>query len=261
MPFQRNDILLAFKHIALSDQLNGTEKQFAAFLIDSYNRKTSRCDPSEETAAFLLGVSVRTIIRAGNRLTQLKLFLRRKHAGHNHCNSYEPNWQLFRENEDRYKSRRREHANRFARQKLSRLECQPCHLNTANTGIQTSLNNNIQSTYPTFAAAAHEAKPGTKTKEKRLSNGAPMPIASDRNFRYRDPMPLEAANISAERRWNNALIDQFGTGPVYAVIIEEMDVALQDAATKAELKQRGAGITCILQQIAYRGVRLEKYKG
>jgi hypothetical protein len=66
MSFQPNDNLLAFKHIGLSEQLNGTEKQFAAFLIDSYNRKTGRCDPSEETAAFLLSKSQRSIIRAGN---------------------------------------------------------------------------------------------------------------------------------------------------------------------------------------------------
>jgi hypothetical protein len=55
MLIQFNDILFALiKHIALSDQLNGTEKQLAAFLVDSYNRKTGRCDPSEETAAFIL---------------------------------------------------------------------------------------------------------------------------------------------------------------------------------------------------------------
>src|ERR1700704_6921718 len=74
MPPQPNDILLAFKHIALSDQLNGAEKQFAAFLVDSYNRRTGRCDPSEETAAHLLRKHKRTIIRAGNRLCSLKFF-------------------------------------------------------------------------------------------------------------------------------------------------------------------------------------------
>jgi hypothetical protein len=65
MSFEPKDILLALKHIALSQELNGTEKQFAAFLVDSYNRRTGRCDPSEETAAHLLGVSTRTIVRAG----------------------------------------------------------------------------------------------------------------------------------------------------------------------------------------------------
>jgi len=258
MVIQPNDILLAFKHIALSDELNGTEKQFAAFLIDSYNRKTGRCDPSEETAAFLLRMSQRTIIRAGNRLAQLKLFVRRKHAGHNHCNSYQPNWQFFRDSEDRYKSRRSEHAKRFTRQKLSPSECQPCHLHTANTVIQTSPINNIQSTYPN-AAAVDRIGPAAKTEKERLTSEAKMHIALDRKLRYLGPpRRQEAAETSAERRWNNALIDRFGTGPIYAVIVEEMDVAMQEAATKAELKQRGEGIVCILKQIADRGIRLQQ---
>jgi hypothetical protein len=90
-----------------------------------------------------------------------------------------------------------------------------------------------------------------------LGNEARRSTAFDGKLRYLGiASPHEAAEISAERRWNNALINRFGTGPVYAVIIEEMDDALQDAATKAELKQRGAGIVCILQQMAYRGILL-----
>jgi hypothetical protein len=61
MPLQKNDIILAFKVIALSDKLNGTEKQVAAALIDSYNRKTGRCDPSEGTLAVWIGKSKRTV--------------------------------------------------------------------------------------------------------------------------------------------------------------------------------------------------------
>jgi hypothetical protein len=259
MPFEPKDILLALKHIALSEQLNGAEKQFAAFLVDSFNRKTGRCDPSEETAAFLLGKSSRTIVRAGNRLAQLKLFVRRKHAGHNHCNSYLPNWQLFRENEDRYKTGRREHANRFNRQKLSPSECQPRHLHTDNTVIQTSPSNNIPSTYPIVAAAIDCSSQQIAEAEKRLLiNKARTPIGA------RDPFSpylnlrssRQAADSAAERSWHNALIDRFGTGPIYAVIVEEMDAALQDVATKAELKRRGAGIISILEEMVRRGIRL-----
>src|SRR5260370_21518931 len=125
MPTQPNDILLAFKHIALSDQLNGTEKQFAAYLIDSYNRKTGRCDPSEETAAYILRKHKRTIIRAGNRLASLKLFSKRRHAGNNHCNHYQPNCEMLRERDTAYKQRRREHAKRFQRPQFSPSQPQP----------------------------------------------------------------------------------------------------------------------------------------
>src|SRR5467141_3564673 len=127
MPIQPNDILLAFKHISFSNQLKATEKQFAAFVIDSYNRKTGRCDPSEETAAYILRMHKRTIIRAGNRLASLKLFSKRRHAGNNHCNHYQPNWEMFREFERAYKQRRSEYARRFEHPTLSPSECQPRH--------------------------------------------------------------------------------------------------------------------------------------
>ncbi|MEY9136486.1 hypothetical protein ACVMII_005381 [Bradyrhizobium diazoefficiens] len=42
--------MLAFKHIAMSELLNGTEKQFAVFLIDSFNRKTGRSHPEVQHA-------------------------------------------------------------------------------------------------------------------------------------------------------------------------------------------------------------------
>jgi hypothetical protein len=252
------DILLAFKAVALSEHLNGTEKQFAAFLIDSFNRVTGRCDPSEETAAFLLGKSPRTIVRAGNRLVELKLFVRRKHAGHNHCNSYLPNWQFFRESEDRYKIRRKEHASRFARQKMSHSECQPSHLDTDNPVTQTSPKNNIQLTYPAAVAVADANRQPAEREKGRLSNMAKFTTAFDKKLRYLGPSSSrDAAESSAERRWNNALFDRFGTGPAYAVIVEALDVALQEAATCAELKRRGAGITCILETLTGRGIQWE----
>ena len=256
MPFEPKDILLALKHIALSEQLNGAEKQFAAFLVDSFNRKTGRCDPSEETAAFLLGKSSRTIVRAGNRLAQLKLFVRRKHAGHNHCNSYQPNWPLFRECEDRYKLRRKEHANRFNRQKLSPSECQPRHLQTDNTVIQTSPSNNIPSTYPIVAAATEFAnvrraaseEGGLRSKERDFNGGIVRPLLPG------PPSSRQAAEIAAERRWNKELLDHFIATPYFATIVEQLDAKLQGAATDAEMGRRGAGLACILRELARRGL-------
>lgn len=257
MVIQPNDILLAFKHIGLSDALNGTEKQFGAFLIDSFNRKTGRCDPSEETAAFLLRKSSRTIIRAGNRLVELKLFVRRKHAGHNHCNSYLPNWQLFREAEDRYKLRRRERAARFARPNVSPSECQPCHLTAANSVTQTSPKNNIQSTYPDVAAAAQFAnvrraaskEGGLRNKERDFDSGIV------RSWLPGPPSSRQAAEIAAERRWNKELLDHFIAKPYFATIVEQLDAKLQGAATDAEMGRRGAGLACILQELARRGLK------
>jgi hypothetical protein len=259
MLIQPNDILLAFKHIALSEQLNGTQKQFAAFLVDSYNRKTGRCDPSEETAAFLLKKSPRTIVRAGNRLVLLKLFFRHRYAGHNHCNSYQPNWTIFRKSEEEYKIRRKERANRFKRAKLSDPECQFRHPNSGSTVTltvpttshkpvtQNSPSNHIQSTYP---PAANGTRQSPERETSWLSKEATV-VASLSG----SPPSLEVAKISAQRRWNSDLLDRFRLTLAYAVILEELDASLQDAATSAELRRRGAGIACILGELDRRGVR------
>jgi hypothetical protein len=255
MPIQPNDILLAFKHIALSDQLNGTEKQFAAFLIDSYNRKTGRCDPSEETAAYILRKHKRTIIRAGNRLASLKLFSKRRHAGNNHCNHYQPNWEMFRERESAYKERRSEYAKRFERPKLSPSECQPCHSGDDNPVTQTSSNNNIPLTSPHRPSnqqrgSGDRAGPGN---ERKVGPGSWFSNPGAQGLRP-SCSSQQAAEAAAMRRWNGDLLDRFRSTPVYAVIVDALDQELQNAATEAELKRRGAGVDHILRELALRNV-------
>jgi hypothetical protein len=119
MPFQKNDILLALKVIALSDKLNGTEKQVAAALVDSYNRRTGRCDPSLETLSVWLGKSRRTVIRAVDRLVKLKFLRKIRHGGNKHCNFYAPQWEFYRSIEQSYRQRRKQYANRFGVQEVS----------------------------------------------------------------------------------------------------------------------------------------------
>ncbi|MCA1542433.1 hypothetical protein I6F18_20960 [Bradyrhizobium sp. NBAIM32] len=274
MPFQPNDILLAFKHIAMSELLNGTEKQFAVFLIDSFNRKTGRCDPSEQTAAHILKCSTRTIIRAGNRLVEAQLFRKRKHAGNRHCNSYEPNWEAFREFERRYKLRRKEWAARFERPNVSPSQCQPCHSQTDSLGsstcqsrhsqpdndvIQTSSINSIEGMEPTNhitstlrTDARNEHLP--RWNRSKLSDEG---SASDASFRYsgqRTSSAAAAAEGSATRRWNNDLLHEFRSTPTLAVIVDAMDLPMQEAATAAEMKQRGGGMAYIIEELVARGV-------
>jgi hypothetical protein len=250
MLIQPNDILLAFKAIALSERINGAEKQFAAFLIDSFNRKTGRCDPSEETAAFILGKSKRTIVRAGNRLIRAGFFQRRRHAGHNHCNSYLPNWELFRKLESKYKDRRKQRAKRFAQPKLSPPERQPCHFQGARPVTQTSPTNNIPSTYLDVPSDLRRAALSSESKIATPSIPKNQP-AHHASF---SPSSREAAEAAAVRRWNQALLDQFLGEPIYLTIVDTLDSELQAAATEAEMKRRGEGIACILRGLMLRKV-------
>jgi hypothetical protein len=255
MPPQPNDILLAFKHIALSDQLNGTEKQFATFLVDSYNRRTGRCDPSEETAAHILRKHKRTIIRAGNRLSSLKLFSKRRHGGNNHCNHYQPNWGMFRELERAYKERRSEYARRFEHPTLSPSECQPRHSRDDNPVTQTSSNNNIPLTSPHLPSNQQRGSGdrGGLGNERKAGSGSRSSNPGAQGFKP-SWSSQKAADAAALRRWNGDLLDRFRSTPVYAVIVEAVDQELQDAATAAELKRRGAGVDHILRELALRNV-------
>jgi hypothetical protein len=268
MPFQPNDILLAFKHIAFSKVLNGTEKQFAAFLVDSYNRKTGRCDPSEETAAHILGKSTRTIIRAGHRLVAVKFFRKRKHAGNNHCNSYEPNWEAFRELEGAYKLRRKQWSDRFAPPALSSSECQPCHSvsdsqvsskcqvghpSSDNVVTQTSSINSIEQTCPSNSIPSTLL---SRSPNQRLGFGNRSRLGNEES----DHAQLErmnssrAAEAAASRRWNRDLLDRFPIMPTYGAIVEAIDLPMQNAATAAEMRGRGGGLSYIVSELSRRGV-------
>jgi hypothetical protein len=275
MPFQPNDILLAFKHIAISDALNATEKQFAAFLVDSYNRRTRRCDPSEETAAHLLGKSTRSIIRAGHRLVASKLFRKRRHGGNHHCNSYEPNWEIFRELERVYKQRRKQWAGRFERPALSASVCQPCHpendghvtpkcqsshLPCDNPVTQTSSNNHIEPTCPNnnipSTLAEVIANPHLPLGSQRsLSNEERCQDASNRSRGLeRINTARAAAEAAAVRRWSSDLLHHFRSSPTFGVIVEAIDLPMQEAATAAESKRRGGGLAYIVQELVLRGI-------
>lgn len=274
MPFQPKDNLLAFKHISMSDLLNGAEKQFAGFLIDSYNRKTGRCDPSEETAAHILQVSTRTIVRAGNGLVARKFFFKRKHGGNHHCNSYEPNWEMFRALEERYNQRRKRWSERFHRPTVSPSLCQPCHSqddspatakcqpghpDSDNSVTQTSSSNHIESTCAsniiTSTLSQGVSKRHVAGRDRvRFASKEVDRDAANRNY----GLERAAAEAAAERRWNNDLLLHFRLAPsTYAAIVEAIGPRLQVEATAAELRQKGSGLAQIVSELSARGMLKE----
>jgi Helix-turn-helix domain len=251
MPFQKNDILLAFKVIGLSDQLNGTEKQVGAALIDSYNRQTGRCDPSLETMSVWLGKSRRTIIRAIDRIVRLKFFRKVRHGGNNHCNSYAPQWEFFRAVECSYRQRRQEYSNRFARQDMSPSPGQPCHPSSDNVGTQTCPNNTNPQTYKRCPSNLEHS--GLKREELGNKGIAHVRARAHPIFLH-SPSSREAARNSAERRWNKDLLGRFRHTPLYATILEALEDDLQAAATQAEMQRVGAGSLYILQELIKRKI-------
>jgi hypothetical protein len=94
--FAKNDILFAHMALGLEPGLSSAAKRVGAALLEHFNRKTARCDPSVERLARLLGVDERTIRRATNDLVAKGLFKKSSHGGRHNTAAYSPNWSCFR---------------------------------------------------------------------------------------------------------------------------------------------------------------------
>lgn len=92
-----NSVLIAHKAIGLASGFSGETRRVATAILDHFNHKTGRCDPSNERIAGLLGISMRMVRKATKELceTAKPLFVKRSHGGHSHCASYEPQWETF----------------------------------------------------------------------------------------------------------------------------------------------------------------------
>ena len=137
---RKGDLTIAFKAIGLSDLPDG-HKRVAAALLDHFNRKTGRCDPSMETMALLLRLSRRSVVRALNRLVREGFFDRDRHGGNFYCNQYYPVWKKFREAEAKWAGLRELHRSRFDRTKVSLPPCHSGHVDGDSDGTQTFPNN------------------------------------------------------------------------------------------------------------------------
>ena len=258
---QRLDTLLAFKAISLSE-LTGTDKQVAAAIIDSFNRRTQQCDPSFDRIAHLVCKSRRTIIRAVQRLERMRFIIKVRHGGHFHRNSYEPNWAHFRQLEAQWKARR---ATRHWMTDVSpSMVPTPCHGGGDKTDTQTILTNHSKATCPPSPPGTdrnlREAE-GRKwhPKEERSSpspeSGRTLRCRSIKGAVFNDAK--FAARSSAERRWNSALLKRLiDTPDLYARAVEAIDVELQNAATEAEMKRTGGGLSHIIEQLVRQGLKL-----
>jgi DNA-binding transcriptional MocR family regulator len=251
------DTLIAHKAINLIPELSGGDKRVAGAIIDHFNRRTEQCDPSNERLARLLGISRRTVIRSTSRLEKRGLIRKRRHGGNLNRNSYEPVWPLFRELEAAWNVRFREKRLNAKATEVSPSPCQHGHLTSDSPVTQTLLSNPLKETYPGGASAAKlrpksqptDRKGWPKKDEEQLRGSISSPT-------FGKGGPVKGARTAAERRWNAALHERFALTPtLYAEIIEAIDRELQEAATEAEIRSRGAGLAYIIEQLRHRGMR------
>lgn len=87
--------LAAHLAISLHPDLSGSDKRVASAIIEHFNRKTGRCDPSIGRLAKLLGLPDKTIRRATAKLHGLGLIVKASHGGRSGTAAYAPQWDRF----------------------------------------------------------------------------------------------------------------------------------------------------------------------
>ena len=93
----KGDVAIAYKAINLAPRLSNCERRVAGAIVDHFNRRNGRCDPSVQRLSKLLGMNRATVLRATAKLTSIGcgMFSKRSHGGHSNCASYQPNWNRF----------------------------------------------------------------------------------------------------------------------------------------------------------------------
>jgi hypothetical protein len=244
--------LIAHKAINLATDLSNSEKRVAGAIIDHFNRRTGQCDPSLDRIAGLIGMSRRTVIRAISRLVKFGYFRRVRHGGHFHRNSYEPVWSRFSRVEAEWNARRNVRRVKFAASKVSPCSGQSGHLPGDTAVSQTLLNNPTKKTLD--EGMQRNVHQHIAQNEQRGSAGKAHHI---KYFSERLAPPITrsatAALDAAERRWNEELFDRYGDQPfIYGQIAEAIDLRLSAETTEAEMRQRGSGLSYLMNQLLAR---------
>jgi DNA-binding MarR family transcriptional regulator len=248
-----SDTFIAHKALNLSEDLSGTEKRVGAAIIDHFNRKTGQCDPSLDSIAKLLGVSRRTVIRAIGALVQKGYFHKTRHGGKFHRNSYLPIWSRFLANVKKWNERRTAASRRFESAKVSLLQGQTCQLAGDSDGTQTFPSNSLNETSLDRRPEKQTQTPNERIVRKGLSREgsreASHPVVIER-FHVKSASSRIAAVDAAERRWTTKLTELYASTPaVFAVLIDEIDDALRNAATALEMQKPGSGLHYVLEAL------------
>jgi hypothetical protein len=239
MPVKPLDTLLAIKVINLMGGLKPSDRRVAAALIEHYNRDSERCDPGLQRLSALLGLSTRTIIRSTKRLEVVGLFKKYRHGGRFRTNHYVPNWPRFAEYRTTWE-RRFKLAAKTRAANLSPSVRQTSHVEPDSGVTQTYRANLHKQTYRDSRGS--KESPATATAR----NANPVVCTNSR----------DAASVAAERRWTDALHQRFASKPItYGEIIEAITPDIREAATKAEMNQRGAGLAYIIRALKLSGPR------
>lgn len=246
-----SDSLIAFKIICLSDDLSPTSRRVAAALIEHFNRRTGRCDPSLTRLAAVLGVDRRTVIRAVRELTKKGYVVRTRHGGYNHRNSYAPCWAFFRKRQDLWSSHWGIVGLLRNAQFMSPLRRQSCHVGEDKPVDQTSSINITEKTYLRTSSHSDDTSATSRPRSGNSNQKAQFDLPPTFKMpRVTTPSSALAAVDSAERRWTAELTKMLASNPrLFGEVLDAITDQLKSDATAAELHKPGSGLRLILQHL------------
>ena len=238
--------LIAFKALSLCDDLIATQRRVLAALIEHFNRKNGRCDPSIDRLVVLLGINRRTVFRALNSLVTKGYVVRFRHGGLNHRNRYVPNWPFYAAILKKWDEQFTAASSARRATEMSPSQGRRCHLADGPSVTQTSLNNHIEQTSERHRKCT-SATPPISSARKGPANHQ---FAERAQQRILTPSSRDAARDAAERRWNLELQAFLkGDEPLTALVTDMMTSELMLAATEAELVARGAGLPVVVAEL------------
>jgi hypothetical protein len=258
-------VLLAKGTIGLMSDLTSAEKRVAIAIIDHFNRRTGRCDPSLERLAAILDINVKTVKEAVKKLDELQIILKKSFAGKYHCNAYQPNWHLLQTMDEDWRKVMRDGASERSaaegevnaegkRSKTGSNEAHEIVVKTPRTTSPIDPFEGGEMTPQTNVSNQFEEPEDTGT-HSHANVGKTLAIAGKENragelrnfvqaaktFRGCGSQDrANAARASAEKRWYNAVAER---GPAFLEVVTAISTDEHiNRATEEEVKRRGGGV-------------------
>lgn len=234
-----NSTLFGYKALAIVSGLSATARRVGGAILDHYNRKTGRCDPSADRIARLLEIHPVSVRKATAELANYDppLISKSSHAGRSNCAKYTPNFEAFRKIVvDWDASMRTGQASENIAKPLRRTKPNGS-LKDSETAIQTLLKN--PSKKPLEKAASQTSAARDATKQKSLL----LPIDGGKS-----PSHSSAARNSAEKRLHSDAMNALGKDG-YGMWAGQIHDQTYETAVAAEIAQRGSGLLTALDSL------------
>jgi hypothetical protein len=202
-------------------------------LLDHVSWRTFRCDPSLSRVAWLSGYSLSNVQAGIKAVADDGILIVHRHGGRHGNNAYEFCWQEILRRDEEFQNTL--HSGRGPTRKQGAT--------VPDIREQTLFNNPNKE--PERVGALSEPFPVSNVGKWQPRRE----IERNRILAFRSTSAGDAAQSSALRRWNDDLLNLYRQTPRAYALAELIDIAVADAATKAEMKRHGNGLRVILDHV------------